>query len=262
MTSNQLQYQSNKIQQQIADETERHNNAVESEQLFRDEYEKQYKEKSAEISQQVADETERHNREMEEIQRRYNELYLEMQSANNDRQNEIRAELAELEKRKTDIEEEYKTNLASLEAEKNAIDQQKVVEMKRSNLASESIQRDINDLKERQLDLENRIADNQAMYWSGQIQNDIMRNNIQMQANQNSWNLGLYNTQLGMYDLQQRMLEWKTKKENIEAETFRTLLNGLTSSIADVTKSAANVLGTLSFIPQSNIPKFKLSGGK
>lgn len=238
MTANQLQYHANTINQQLADETGRHNKAYEDETNRHNVITEDLAARELDLKEKQESEVERHNQQMELIQQEYNRLYLELQKAQGDERNRIQAEIANVEQQKALEVTRHNQEMEVLSSDSNWIQAQHEEEVNRHNQALELLETDLNAIRKEQNRITEQMNNYQNVFWTGQLADMHTRNSLELMKIQNQFTLGSYNTMIDLYKTQNAF-----RQTAIEAELANTQkFNQLTSGILNLTKGVTNVV--------------------
>lgn len=213
MTANQIANAANQIAQQQADERERNDRAVEDETKRHNLAIEGLNKEANEIEAKKAEETKRWNEEKLALEKWYQEEYLRWQEAQGKAKLEIEATLASIEERKAVNDEEYKKWMTVLGQQEQDLKLRQQDEVERVNQFTE-------DLRTRQLDLEdwkafltNKQIEYQNTYWNASI----------LLGNLNATYNNLHNQQtydLGMLGLERDLAKLKMDSARLEFDKY------------------------------------------
>lgn len=134
MTANQIAYAA------LLEEG-RHNASVEVETAKANRERERISQEANNIEAGKAAEVARHDKQTEEIQAKYNELTIELQTAQGNRRLEIEQELANVKQQEADNNAEYQRRMAEIGEHQNEIQAMREFENQRHNQEMETIQR-------------------------------------------------------------------------------------------------------------------------
>lgn len=251
MTSNQLAYQANKIEQFKADESVRHNQRVEDETNEHDRVTESIAQDANDLTQKRDEENARHNKAMESIQSEYNKLYIELQYATAEKKFAIEQQLADLETRKEQERERHSLVEEKNVAKANEIAEFKASEDSRHNSVIEGLNAEANSIKAIEAHVSERRQQAEAAYWDASIAyqnlNSLRNYNVNMYNANNAAQANL----LGAYKLKESMREWDQSQGLRDTQMWSNIASGVGSIFSGASKALPGLgaIGTLKIFP-------------
>lgn len=240
MTSNQLQYASNQISQQMADETGRHNEETEAEIKRHNSVLEGIQQEANDIERLKAE----YNKELEQnkqwIQQQYNDAYLALQKAQGDEANRIKAQLADIDSQKVYWDNLHNIRMDDISDKLAALKLRSQEEDERHNVAMEDYYNTMNLLTKQKQGYEERYQKGMLAYYNGILADRELQTTHNYILGTQNITLGTQSNTLKAYELQFEMQKWGTQSKEIESRIINNVLSGAESLVT----TASNAVGS------------------
>lgn len=250
MTANQLQLQSNKISQQMADENARHNEATENEINRTNLVNERIRQAQVDLDAERLRLQNEWESEKRRIQEQYNYLSLELQKSQGDRANDIKEEANALQEQYQYMEALHLSKMDAINQQEADIKQQLADENERHNMTMEGIDDYKNALQYKKNQIDEEYNKMMNSYYNGVLANQQIKMSQDYYLGTAGLLNSVYNTQISLFNAQ-------TNRARQEQDKIFGIISGATSlvkSVGDAVAGATLGLGKMqSFM--FNMPK-------
>lgn len=229
MTSNQVANASVMVSKQQADESERHNRAYEEETNRHNLVMEQIQSFANDLENKKINNENWYRERSLEIQKDYNDTYLRLQRTQGDAKIAIEQELAAVKKYEAEVNKMYTQGTLEIQRDANELRDRELAERTRNNLELERLkQADIantvwaNQLRDKSIEYQNS-------YWNASIALGNLNAVYQREHNLNQYQLGLLNAQYNLTSLQERKYEFDKQETLRKTQEFSNILNPITN---------------------------------